>query len=56
MIAKKKDRAGIENAGAAVLISNDRYCAASRPGRAAFKTAAPPATSGDAKLVPSTEP
>src|SRR6266849_6268415 len=45
---------GLENAGAAVLISSDRYCATLKPGRAAFRTAAAPATIGDDKLVPST--
>ena len=39
--------------GAALFTSRDRYCAAVRPGRAALSSAAAPATSGAAKLVPS---
>src|SRR5215468_7305939 len=35
-------------------MSSDRYCAAVSPGRAPFNSAAPPATNGAAKLVPST--
>src|SRR6266571_2537712 len=39
-------------AGPAVLIKSERYCAMVSPGRAPFKTAAAPATSGLEKLVP----
>ena len=39
-------------AGVAPLINSERYCCIVSPGRAALRTAAAPAASGEEKLVP----